>query len=71
MSPERIRLFPLVSVLTLSPSFDTSISINTTLPPFYRFLCVSLTVSHIALNQSAASIENVRIFNNLYQGYSN
>jgi len=37
------------------PSFDTtSISVNTTLPPFYRFLCVSLTVSHIALNQLAA-----------------
>jgi len=34
--------------------FDTtSISINTTLPPFFRFLCVSLIVRHIALNQSA------------------
>jgi len=30
--------------------------LNTTLPPFYRFLCVSLTVSYIALNQSAASM---------------
>jgi len=33
-----------------------SISINTTLPPFCRFLCVSLTVSYITLNQSAASM---------------
>jgi len=78
-----------------SPSFDTtSISINTILPLFYRFLCILLTVSYIALNQSAASMtsinhdihilafysnddswkvldENVRIFNSLYQGYSN
>jgi len=44
-------------MLTLSPSFDTtSISINTTLPPFYRFLHISLTVSNNVLNQSAASM---------------
>jgi len=47
----------LSTMLILSPSFDTtSISINTTLLPFSRFLCVSLTISHFALNHSAASM---------------
>jgi len=60
MSPERIRLFftnfSLVTVsqhnpITLSPSFDTTSNfINTTLMPFYRFLYVSLTVSHTRSN---------------------
>jgi len=46
-----------VSILKSSPSFDTtSISIYTFLLPFYRFLCVSLTFRHFALNQSDASM---------------
>jgi len=33
---------------------QNTISIYTIIPAFYRFLCVLLTISHIALNQSAA-----------------
>jgi len=63
MLPEGILLFYtnfslvvfLSTMLTLSPSFyTTSISINTTFLPFYQFLYVSLTISHITLNQSVA-----------------
>jgi len=52
MSPEGIRLFftnfPLVSV---SQHNANSISINTALPPFYRFLVSPLTVTSRSTNQ--------------------
>jgi len=35
---------------------EIQLSINTTLPPLYQFLYVSLRISHFALNQSAASM---------------
>jgi len=65
MSPEEIRLFftnfPLVCVFQHNANsiaiFRHNIYVHQyNFLPFCRSLCVSLTVSHISLNQSAASI---------------
>jgi len=68
MLPERIRLFftnfslvnvsqhkaNSITIFRYNTTQDT-ISINTTLPPFYWFLCVSVD-HHFVLNQFAASM---------------
>jgi len=79
MSPEGIRLFftnfPLVSVSQHNVNsiaiFWHNIYIHQyNFTSFYRFLCVSLTVSNIALNQSAASITLYKPWHFIFTFYS-